>query len=79
MLTIRNFHHNPQFANIAEVKQALMVDFLGKSVTIEYRKPSGIKTCVWVDVAPDGQVSESYGDCKLLDWDALAEQVGITG
>lgn len=70
--TIRDFGNDTQCASIAELKEALATKYADNSVSIQYKRPSGMVNVKFVDVSKCGQVvTDSYGEEGLFDYDGL--------
>ncbi len=61
MYRIRNFGNDRQCHSLADLEQTLTRDYQGKSVSIEYPRPSGILGIAFVDVTVEGEIQASYG------------------
>lgn len=68
---IRDFGNDTECASIAELKEVLADKYTDNSVSIQYKRPSGMTNVKFVDVSKDGQVTDSYGDEAPFDYDAL--------
>lgn len=77
MLRIRNFGNDRDCDSPAQVLERLVADYRGRSVSITFStKPRGLLTTLFVDVAPDGMIRESYGDRNPVTLAAFSEWDG---
>lgn len=75
MFEIKNFGCDTKCSSTQELKQVLKERYAGHSVTLRYRKPSGLTAIKYLDVSMTGEVTESYGDklaCDLNSFEACA-------
>lgn len=75
MFTIRKFALRVPCDDIHALQSVLKDDFKGESVSIEFRRSTGIIHSLFVDVTEEGVV-ESYGQQKPVDFDKLAQHIG---
>ncbi|MDW2323212.1 hypothetical protein R7127_23380 [Vibrio sp. 1159] len=69
MFKIADFGNDTECANGEELMASLRGKYAGKSVSIHYRRNSGITWTKFVDVSTEGHVTDSYkgNDFNLAD------------
>jgi hypothetical protein len=70
MATIRNFENKIDCQDVKALRNALP-SYLGKSIRIQYTKPSGINSILLVDVDASGNVTESNGNRSALTFEEI--------
>lgn len=70
--TIRSFGTRQDCAGVTALKNTLAAEYQEQSVSVEYARPSGIKSVIFVDVTA-GAITESYGKRQPVDFIALME------
>lgn len=70
IFTIRSFGTRQDCAGITVLKNTLATEYLGQSVSVQFARPSGIKSVIFVDVTADA-ITESYGLRQPVDFKAL--------
>jgi hypothetical protein len=70
VFVIRQFTNRRSCEGATELERALIADYQGCSVSVQYMRPSGMQAALYVDVTPGGIV-ESYGAQSVVDFSAL--------
>jgi hypothetical protein len=71
---IKTFGKDRHLSSIDELKNTLSSEFAGRHVSIVFRLQSGVTRVVYVSVEQTGEVRESYGDERPVDFNDIAEQ-----
>ena len=76
VLKLKDFGHDRELSSVEELKETLIRDYQGQSVSIVYAtRPHGMLRTVFVDVSADGTVTESYGAQRPVDFEAIEAHV----
>lgn len=78
MYCIRAFGDDRECQSIRDQQETLAKHYRGRSVSVMYTPEHRLRRARFVDVLADGSVTDSYGDLKAVDFEAIeADMKGV--
>lgn len=78
MYYIRAFGDDQECQSIGDLQETLAKHYRGRSVSVMYTPEQRLQCTRFVDVRADGSVTDSYGDLKAVDFEAIeADMKGV--
>ena len=74
-IVIKNFSADREVSSVDELKRVLAKEYRGKSISVVHRKRSGMKAVTFVCVNKDGNMIETYGNRKPVDFEKIAADI----
>lgn len=72
-LTVKDFGNDTVVENIAELGRVLGSKYAGKSISVHFKMPSGINSCVHLTIGEDGKTWEAYRKQMPYQLESLTE------
>lgn len=69
MFKIKDFGQDREVSTFGALLDVLRSDYKGKSVSVMYKRASGLSAVIYVTVSGDGVIRESYGDQHVITAD----------
>lgn len=70
-IKLKDYSRSVYFPTLNELKLTLQHDYLGRHVAIHLKSKRGLTAPFFVSVKDDGEVVETYGSSRPVDWDLL--------
>lgn len=70
-IKLKDYSRSVYFQTLSELKLTLQHDYIGRHVAIHLKSKRGLTAPFFVSINDDGEVVESYGSMRPVDWDML--------